>query len=48
VDTVIKSVDGDTTLIVKKGEFLDGLFSEELMEMVKEAQKGDDALDAGE
>ena len=48
LDTVIKSVDGDTTLIVKKGEFLDGLFSEELMEMVKEAQKGDNALDAGE
>ncbi len=48
LDTVIKSVDGDTTLIVKKGEFLEGLFSEELMEMVKEAQKGNAALDAGE
>ncbi len=48
LDTVIKSVDGDTTLIVKKGEFLEGLFSEELMEMVKDAQKGDQALDAGE
>ncbi len=48
LDTVIKSVNGDTTLIVKKGEFLEGLFSEELMEMVKQAQKGDQALDAGE
>jgi len=48
LDTVIKSVDGDTTLIVKKGEFLEGLFSEELIKMVEDAQKADQALTPGE
>ena len=48
LDTVINSVDGDTTLIVKKGEFLEGLFSEELIEMVKEAQAKNQALNSGE
>ena len=48
LDTVVNSVNGDTTLIVKKGEFLEGLFSEELIEMVKEAQAKNQALNSGE
>ena len=46
LDTVLNSVDENTTLIVKKGEFLDGLFSKELLDMVAEAQKNNDAIDS--
>lgn len=45
LDTVLNSVGEDTTLIVQKGEFLDGLFSEELMAKVKAAQESNAAID---
>ena len=48
LDTVLNSVGSDTTLIVKKGEFLEGLFSKELLDMVANAQKEDRALDRSE
>ena len=48
LDTVLNSVGSDTTLIVKKGEFLEGLFSKELLDMVANAQKEDSALDRSE
>jgi len=48
LDAVLNSVDGDTTLIVKKGEFLEGLFSKELLDMVANAQKENEALDGAE
>jgi membrane protease subunit HflC len=38
LDTVINSVGSDTTLVIQKGELLDGLFSEELLQLVKQAQ----------
>ena len=47
LDTVMNSVGDDTTLIVKKGELLDGLFSQELLDMVAAAQQGNSALDGG-
>ena len=47
LDTVLNSVGQDTTLIVKKGEFLDGLFSKELLDKVAEAQKNNESLDGG-
>ena len=49
LDTVMNSVGKDTTLIVEKGEFLEGLFSQELLDMVAQAQGADSTLDgAGE
>lgn len=48
LDTVLNSVGSDTTLIVKKGEFLEGLFSKELLDMVANAQKENSALDETE
>lgn len=48
LDTVLNSVGSDTTLIVKKGEFLEGLFSKELLDMVANAQKENSALDGTE
>ena len=48
LDTVMNSVGKDTTLIVQKGEFLEGLFSKELLDMVANAQKENSALDETE
>ncbi len=45
LETVLNSVGDDTTLIVQKGEFLDGLFSEELLAKVKAAQESNASLD---
>ena len=47
LDTVINSVGDDTTLIVKKGELLDGLFSQELLDMVAAAQQANGAIGGG-
>ncbi len=43
LDTVINSVGENTTLIVKKDEFLDGLFSQELLDKVAAAQQNNAA-----
>lgn len=48
LDTVLNSVGSETTLIVKKGEFLEGLFSKELLDMVAKAQEENEALDQTE
>lgn len=45
LETVKNSVNEDDVLIIKKGEFLEGLFSEELLQMVKDAQAANDALE---
>ena len=45
LETVKNSVNEDDVLIIKKGEFLEGLFSEELLQMVKDAQASNDALE---
>jgi membrane protease subunit HflC len=45
LETVKNSVGEDDVLIIQKGEFLEGLFSEELLQMVKDAQNANNALE---
>ena len=45
LETVKNSLGEDDVLIIQKGEFLEGLFSEELLQMVKDAQNANNALE---